>query len=312
MIESGVAVSLRAVARGGLVALLSIGLSGCSDDSVAENSAPPGISGLEVTAALDRETAAIVFPLDRYSPTSQESSEVSSALSLAMSKCMNAAGFSFSPAIFPTDPLYEASNFFGVWTSGMAERFAFVMPMTEADMRANGVTFNGEPLPESTAPAGAWRSNNVEDPEVQTGIEKCGIEPEVSRFVYQLPPTPWAADADAAYDSARQSREWKDAVADYHECLRGKGMEPDLRDDQLGVAGQDSSVIDAEQISLALEVVACKDEVKLVERLAGQIAAFEAPIVDEYAVELTALREYVDQIVADARAYLAAESAGND
>ena len=194
----------------------------------------------------------------------------------------------------------------------MAERFAFVTPMTEAEMRANGVTINGEPIPESTSPARTLPSNNVEDPEVQAGIERCLAEPEMSRFDFQLPPSPWAADADAAYDSAVQSQEWKDAVADYHECLRDKGMEPDLRDNQLSVVGEDSSVIDAEQISLALEVVACKDQVKLVERLAGQIAVFQAPIIDEYAVDLTALREYIDQFVADSQAYLAAEGATND
>lgn len=302
----------QVVGRGGVVVLLALGLAGCSDDSVAESSAPPGSSGLEVTATLDRETAAITVPLDRYSVTYKEGADIFSAQSLAMSKCMTAAGFSFSPTTFPTDPLYDASNFFGVWTSGMAERFAFVMPMTEADMRANGVTFNSEPIPESTAPARTLPSNNVEDPEVQAGIERCLTEPEISRFDFQFPPTPWAADADAAYDSAKQSQEWKDAVADYHECLRSRGMEPDLSDDQLSVTGGDSSVIDAEQISLALEVVACKDQVKLVKRLAGQIAAFQAPIVDEYAVELTALREYIDQFVSDSRAYLTAEGAASD
>lgn len=302
----------QVVGRGALVALLALGLAGCSDDSVAESSAPPGSSGLQVTATLDRETAAITVPLDRYSVTYEENADIFAAQSLAMSKCMTAAGFSFSPSTFPTDPLYAASNFFGVWTSGMAERFAFVMPMTEADMRANGVTFNGQPIPESTAPAKGLPSNNVEDPEVQAGIERCLAEPEMSRFDFQLPPSPWAADAQAAYDAAVQSQEWKDTVADYHECLRGKGMEPDMRDDQLSVVGGDGSVIDAEQISLALEVVACKDQVKLVERLAGQIAAFQAPIVDEYAVELTTLREYIDQFVLDSRAYLAAESAASD
>ena len=109
-----------------------------------------------------------------------------------------------------------------------------------------------------------------------------------------------------ASDLAPQTQEWKDALGEYRQCLVDKGIEPDP-DDKFGVVGQNSRAIDAEQISLALEVVACKDAVKLVDRLAAQIAAFQAPIIDKYATDLVAHRARLDAVVVEAREYLASQ-----
>ena len=291
------------------IAFLALGLTGCGaqEEALTAPTRSQTGSGLDVSPGLDRQSGAIIFPHERFTLSLKEQDILNAALTYSMRECVTSQGISYSPVSGGWDPIYDASNYFGVWTTTMAERFAFVNPMTQADMRANGVTINGVPIPDSTAPPPAWASNNFNSDEALTAIDGCLTLPESARFdSLQFTPGPWAAEFGNVSDRAPQTQEWKDAVGEYRQCLLDKGIEPDP-EGELGVVGQNSGTIDAEQISLALEVVACKDQVKLVERLAGQIAAFQAPIIDEYATDLVAYRAQLDAVVAEAREYLATQ-----
>ena len=299
----------RRAGRAAVIALLALGLTGCGvqEEALSAPTRSQTDSGLSVSPGLDRQSGAIIFPHERFGLSLEEENILSAALSYSLSACVAPKGIPFAPYSGGWDPIYDASNYFGVWTTTMAERFAFVKPMTQADMRANGVTINGVPVPDSTEPPPAWKSNDLSTDEAQAAIDECLALPESARFdSLQFARGPWAAELATTSELASQTQEWKDALGEYRQCLIDKGIEPDP-DDKLAVVGQDSSTIDAEQISLALEVVACKDQVKLVERLAGQIAAFQAPIIDEYATDLVAYRAQLDEVVAEAREYLATQ-----
>ncbi|WP_162246138.1 hypothetical protein [Sanguibacter sp. Leaf3] len=294
----------RSAVFAGVVALVLAGCSTNEDSRVA----PPteaSTSGLDVSPTLDRESGAIVFPGDRFDVTNAEAVLLAAASGYVVKDCINDHGISFSPPVDAWDPLYDVSSYFGVWTVPVAERFGFVSPMTSADMRANDVMVDGEPVPESSEPPAAWRSNDLGSEEAQAVIAACSSADGAARFdQLALTAGPWQADLDSAFDAARQTQEWDDAVDEYRGCLSDKGIAPDP-DDELAVVGQDLYAIDAEQISLALEVVGCKDDVMLVDRLAGLVSAFQAPVIDEYATDLVAYRASVDAVVAEARALLA-------
>jgi hypothetical protein len=289
------------------LAVLAFALGGCGANSepLAAPSRAANNSGLDVSATVDRQTGAIVFPGSRYSLTDSEANLILDAGDHAAEICFNDNGISYAVPPVSWDPLYDISNYFGVWTVPVAERFAFVSPMTTADMSANGVKVNGEPVPESVEPDEAWRANDLSSDEAAEVAAECDLLPDVKRFdLESLLPGAWQAELNAAFDLARQTQEWKNVFEEYHECLVGKGIEPDL-EDGLAVIGQDNSEINAEQIVLALEVVDCKDQVKLVDRLAGQIAAFQAPVIDKYATDLVAYRAQLDKSLVEAREYLA-------
>lgn len=291
------------------LAVLALGLGGCG-----ANSEPPTApsraasnSGLDVSAAVDRETGSIIFPDARYSLTVPEANIILDAGDRTIAACINDNGISYAAPPATWDPLYDISNYFGVWTVPVAERFAFVVPMTTADMHANGVKVNGEPAPEATDREEAWRSNDLTSDEAAKVVAECILLPEVQRFdLESLRPGPWQVEFNAAFDLARQSHEWENVLEEYHLCLTEKGIEPDT-EDGLAVIGQDDGEVNAEQITLALEVVDCKDKVKLVDRLAGEIAAFQAPTIDKYATDLVAYRVQLDNMLVEAREYLASQ-----
>lgn len=291
------------------LAILALGIGGC-----AANSEPPTApsraannSGLDVSAGVDRETGSVIFPDARYSLTVPEANIILDAGDRAAATCINDNGISYTVPPVAWDPLYDISNYFGVWTVPVAEQFAFVVPMTTADLRANNVRVNGAPVPESTEPEEAWRSNDLGSEEAAKVVAKCSLLPEVKRFdLESLRPGPWQVEFTAAIGLAHQSNEWKRVIEEYRQCLSEKGIEPDA-EDGLTVIGQDDDEINAEQIALALEVVDCKDQVKLVDRLAREIATFQAPIVDKYATDLVAYRAQLDEMLVEARKYLASQ-----
>lgn len=294
------------VVTAGIAVVLALCACGSDGPSPTPATRAVGHSGLDVTVGLDRQTGAITFPGDRFLTTAKERDLIDSAMTHVLSACVMEQGVAFAPFPPMWSPVHDASNYFGVWTAPVAETFAFVSPMTRADLRANGVTIDGEPIPESTEPPPAWRSNSLATDEAEAAIDACSARPEAARFdlAATTPHGPWAMELGAAHDSARLTQEWTDAVDDYHGCLIDNGLHPDP-DDPLSVIGADPSTIDAEQITLALAVVDCKDQTHLVDRLAGQVAAFQAPVIDTYASDMTAHRGRLDTLVADARTYLA-------
>lgn len=269
--------------------------------STAESTGPT-TSGLDLSADLDRQSGAIVFPADRLKMTRSDVETLDSAYSFAVAVCAKDLGVDYSPFAPNDEPLYEASTYFGVWLEKHAQEFGFVAPMTPADMAANGVK-GAPPVTEHAPGAGPDSAQLSEDD--RAALEPCFTSQDASRFdaVSLAGAAPWngpLGQIDAEFLGYPQVEE---VVAEYDACLKVNGLQP--QPDTPGFArGADTREISAEQIELALNVVACKDEVDYVQRLADIMANKQAPIIEDYATEMVAQKDKTEQAVSEAEAYI--------
>lgn len=295
-------------------------LAGCTARESTASTTP--VSGLNLDAEVDPATGRIILPADRFGITEEEMAVLSVASTMALADCARADGVDFAVSTKnPYSPLYDVSMRWGVWVDTYAERFGFVPPMTDADLRANEVVG----APTGQAPDSAEQPDLSENSAIadhnstltsadQAVLDRCSS----SKATRALNPAalvvkgPWTAklnDVSTAFDSLD---EVKDVYSEYRDCLAADGLRLST-DDGPGspdaVIGADPSTISEEQISLALRVVACKTTVNLVPRLATIMAAQQAPIIEEYGAELVKQREAIDRAVTDARALISVGAA---
>lgn len=262
-------------------------------------------SGLDVTADVDPVDASIVFPGDRFTLSDKEVDLLRSAQSYAIAECVQEKGLAYTPFGPSYDEIYDASNYFGVWTVAIAERFGSVKPMTVADLRANMIDVEGG-LPQPSGEPVPWGFESDDEELVTATYAECASRPEAELLTPETPQGPWNAPLAAAFETARETERSQAVLEDYHSCLQERGLKP-IDDASAAVNGQNPREISADQIALALQVVECKSESRFVERLADEIALAQAPIIDEYASELVAQREALDESVRAAQELLAAK-----
>lgn len=287
-----------------LAVAVSIG-AGCSADVETDTFGLVSTDATQGTYTLDRETGAILFPADRYTLTDEEEAELASAGSVVLEDCARLEGVEFMAWEPRYAPEYQASAQYGVWTTVLAERFGFVSPMSDADLRANGVTGNRSVETDGSGPGDHepdWGLVNP-SPEAHAILADCRESADFrainSAQFYRG--GAWSRPLGDAIESAHASEGYQAAFEDLEDCYRADGLEPD----GMFVAGVDASTISAEQISLALRVVACKDDVNFVERAVVEVARRQIPIIDRYEAELTAQRESIDEALARAEEILA-------
>lgn len=293
--------ALRAGAAFATIAVIS----GCAATKGDSQETYVSSSGLDVSADVDSVDGSIVFPADRFVLSDKELDLLRSAQSYAIADCVQEKGLVYTPFEPSYDEVYDASNYFGVWTVAVAERFGSVKPMTVADMRANMIDVEGG-LPEPTGESTPWGFESDDEELVASAYAECASRPEAENLAPETPKGPWNAPLAAAYETARESERSRAALDDYHQCLREQGLEP-VNGSSAGVKGQDPRAISAAQIELALQVVECKSESRFVERMAAEIAVAQAPIIDEYASELVAQREALEDSIRAAQELLASE-----
>lgn len=293
-----------ALRAGAAFATLAV-VAGCAATEGDSQETYVASSGLDVSADVDPVDASIVFPADRFVLSDKELDLLRSAQSYAIAECVQEKGLAYTPFEPSYDEIYDASNYFGVWTVAIAERFGSVKPMTVADMRANMIEVEGG-LPEPTGESTPWGFESDDEELITSAYSECASRPEAENLAPETPKGPWNAPLAAAYETARETERSRAALDDYHRCLRERGLEP-INDSSAGVKGQDPRTLSAAQIELALQVVECKTESRFVERMAAEIAMAQAPVIDEYASELVAQREDLEDSIRAAQERLAAE-----
>ncbi len=222
--------------------------------------------------------------------------------------CASAKGVDYSPLDLPQQPLYDVSQEFGVWTVDQASKFGFVRPSPTEDLRANNVDVDGG-SPASTPRPPERFVGDLPQQEQRIAFD-CRKSEQWKQFdlgrVFRG--GPWAQALSDASESAIAGDAARTAIGEYHTCLASKGLEPHP-ELVFAVKGADFAAISAEQIELALQVVACKDRVDLIRRMADIVAAAQAPIIEKYATELSAQKERMDALRLQAKSYLAEHGA---
>ncbi|MCR6688034.1 hypothetical protein [Cellulomonas sp.] len=260
---------------------------------------PTEVRGISLTAELNEKTGAVVLPADRFTETFLEMDLLSTAASVALSHCAAEKGVTFEPPEALTDPVYVSEQYQGPWTRSQAEHFGFVKPMTQADLAANGV-IDATPDAEASAPP----NGDLTDDDWKV-VDAC-VGSASSQFDDALRHVgPWYAEFDAVTAQVFDDPDAKDALHELEECYDRAGIGASQDGSPGWPRGADGSVIDQQQIQLALTSVECKEETDFTARVAGVEARLQAPIVVKYADELVAKREQIDEALAAARALLA-------
>jgi len=279
-----------------LAVVMAIGACESDDPSPA---APTAVRGISLTAELNAETGAVVLPADRFTETFAEMDTLSTGAAVAISRCAAAEGVTFVPPRLLTDPIYASEQYYGPWTRAQAERFGFVRPMSQADLVANGIVAGGE-----STDSGSHPNADLTD-EDWTVIDACNEEPEATQLTAALRHVgPWYAELDAVSDAVFDDAEAKDAARDLDACFAEEGL-GSAPDGSPGLPrGADASVIDEQQVQLALTTVDCKEQTNFTARVAAVEARLQAPIVVKYADELVRKRAEIDEALLAARAFV--------
>ncbi|WP_448062438.1 hypothetical protein [Cellulomonas hominis] len=279
-------------------------LAGCTDvdtSDAGQTSQPVAPSGLVLGPVLDETTGAVILPYDRFVASHEEIDQLAAAGTVLLSICARAAGVGFlAPDVSFYDTTYDSEEYFGPWTVGQAERFGFVMPMTDADLIANGIVpdtigyFDRPPHPNTALTEQDWEVVDAcEEPEGADQFD----EP-------QMRVGPWEEQIRAIDETLARQPDVVTALDELAACYAEVGLEPDP-EQPWRVEGADGGVISEEQVRLALQVVDCKTRVDFTARVARVHADLQAPIIVEYADELVAKRERIDAAVAAARVLIA-------
>ncbi|MGC5168210.1 hypothetical protein [Luteimicrobium sp. DT211] len=297
-------------AASALAAVLAIALAGalgaCSHD------APAPVSGLDLTADVDLTHGTVVEPMDRFRDSPEDDAVTADAQQVAMTLCAKKRGVTWDPYFADSRYDLRVGPVEGPWVEANANKFGFLKPSSPTDVQRQ----THPDSPEAQRLPGEKGSPNATlDDAQQKIVQACAAGPDATRFDLSrlTPQGPWDLALQTAHektfptvdDHSATSDATRPVEDDYDACLRSAGVEPDP--DRLGWAkGADPSVLDAQQISLALTVVRCKAQVRYAQRLADIEARLEAPIVEKYSHELTARKAKIDGVVADAKKYLAA------
>ena len=296
-----------------LVVVLVAGCSGAGDATDAAtataaapwpSSEPLTVHGMDLRPQLDESTGAVILPLDRFEPTDAEVDLLTSAASVAIALCARERGVAFVGVTPPSDPRPVSEQFYGPWTVAQAERFAFVPPMSDADLAANGLVDGAA----DTADAGrAPHPNTLLTDEDWAVVEACdgsGVEDEFHEATRTT--GPWSDGIEAAAAALMRQDETAALLDELGACFGSRGMQqdPDLPWAVVG-AGR---TIDEQQVRLALGVVSCKEQVDFTPRMADLYARATLPVIAAYADELVERRRALDETLAAAQDLVAAHA----
>ncbi len=201
--------------------------------------------------------------------------------------------------------VYYQEQFFGPWTIEQAEKFGFTPPMRDADLVANGVVpkdFVGHTQPALRA-AGAHNASLEEKYSAQ--LDKCQEKAvDTYQAMRAIRGTPWNDQLGVLRESIVKEPKFVKALDDLGECLHEHGLKPAEKLPGF-VEGFDEKHITEEQVTMAVQVVQCKNSVDFTQRVADLWAGLQAPILKKYDKEIAAQRKENAAAVSAARAFVA-------
>ena len=299
--------SQRRLAAGLILVAACLGVSGCASEGGDAGS--EDLRGINPNAELDSENARVHLPSD-YVRTADSDSPYEYTLLDNVSegayiKCareklgMDLASYPLSR----DEPAYHMFWVYGPWTKPVAEKFAFVPPMSDGALMANGLV----PRPaDSVEPQLSNPYEGLSEGDRKKMRDACSSDPDVQKFRLESERahSPGTVALGDSLDLADADPRTKALVDELDACFRTKGMEanPEVIGDPKGA---DRSLINEEQIDMALKTVECKDQIDFTQRIADILAEHEMDAIQDHADELFAQRQEWDDLVADAKQYIA-------
>ncbi|MFT0847268.1 hypothetical protein VR010_05860 [Actinomycetaceae bacterium L2_0104] len=285
--------------------LIGAGLMGCTNGGSSANGSA-SLRGINPNAELDYENARVHLPSDYVTTRDHiyELSLIDSAAEGAVIKCAREeAGLDLKG--YPIDkdePTRYVFWKYGPWTEAVAEKFAFVPPMTDGELVANGL------VPQSVDPVESPNLNpyaDLSEADRQKIRDACASDPDAQKFdIYKAQSDgPGEVELQDAWIQVDSDARMKALVEELDACFRTRGMEVDPG--RIGYPkSAEPNVINEDQIAMALKTVECKDKVDFTQRAVDILAEHQMDVIDEHADELFAARQEWDDLVADAKQYI--------
>lgn len=295
----------KRLAAGLILMAASMSVSGCVSES--EGSASASLRGINPNAELDYENAVVHVPRD-YVDTNFRDYDynlIDTATEGAFIKCVREeVGVDLKGYTVERDePVRRIFWRYGPWTKPVAEKFAFVPPMTDGELMANGYV----PRPaDYVEPESLYPYEGLSEEDREKMRDACSSDPDVQRFLMDPERSygPGEVALNDTWDQADNDPEMKALVEELDACFQTKGLEANPR--VIGdPKGADRNLIDEDQIDMALKTVECKDQIDFTQRVADILAKHQMDVINEHADELFAHRQELDDLVADAKQYIA-------
>jgi hypothetical protein len=242
-----------------------------------------GRSGDGPRAIVDEAAGTITTPLDDWNLSVDERAEVSTAIHVFTARCMTDAGLGDTvtidgPSVQPkTDGLG-----FGLWRHEALMRSGYEMDLA-------GVSTNG-----FTAAPGTEEA-------MLEQLDVCGrqaVDAGLTYDVEQLGETP-----PTAITPAEDTPEGVAVVAEWKQCLAGRGIVPPGQDDGMVPPAVQGASPD-EVVRIGEIDLGCKDDLDTVQRLADIQAAQEAEFIARAKDFLERRRSVEQEALETSRAYL--------
>ncbi|MDO5750212.1 MAG: hypothetical protein Q4P78_03285 [Rothia sp. (in: high G+C Gram-positive bacteria)] len=243
------------------------------------------------TARLDYENNQIVFPLDEYFFTQEESQILHRANLFTRVDCYRANGYSDIPY-----PEYEKpiNNLYGAWNISWAQKYGFSSaPITEDSQKFSQV-------PQALAEKCAG-----EDIEITKLLSASTAGTDEGKFIGIL--------QRQAANAAENSSEWAKLRKEQWACLESKNLSPtrdihswELKDLYAIQAGLDNKSLTkeqakAEEIRIATIEAECSESLQFAQKLANLEASYQGPLIIKNQAKLNEIKEYKQSVLVKAK-----------
>lgn len=278
------------LAVGAITALVCLSACGAQNSSPAQQSIARG----SATAQLDYTTGQIRFPLDAYRPTRAELVTASNAQTAEINTCVKAHGLPLDP--FPLDdPAATSPNhLYGVWTEDFAKKYGYYpgeASKGQQTLSRHSLQLEKFTTAQKTQLSDCERTSSAKNT-LMAMTDSLALPEELS---------------GRASDAARQDADYKAAVKEWQSCMSGRGYKTGEDLQVQGVNTDDKQT----QIRTAVVEVECKNQTKLVQRLADIQASYEATLIAENEAALKTHRDKLDAAVTEAKTRLASQKAAS-
>lgn len=270
-----------------------------STEAIESTEAMPS-SGIPETVTYDLDLSAINLPYDAFLVSHYERLQLQHGAMVDLVTCARERSLDLVLVpLFSDIDVVKNEHFFGPWTLAQAEKYAFVTPSRDADLRANGIVDQDYGYFATPEEKFAYSHNAPILSENDEELEGCGATMRrINEEVRVVKNAPWDNEITILpekifeYDQARQ------ALTDLESCMSTVGLKADP--DRPGyAAGWKFDVINEQQIEMAVKAVQCKNKTGFTETLAELLAAQQVEIMKKYEKEVFAQKQRKDDALAE-------------
>lgn len=268
------------------VLLGSMVLSGCSAAGTSRD--------MQAHARLDESRNLIVYPLDEYRVSDDQIRTMELARIRIVEGCLRDHGIPVKPVEGRRDGLDWGSRNYGLWNETAARREAQLMASVGQNHEDRG-TFYDAATGDVRAQCLEERKDQVQRVSFVEGDQNYGLADKLSLEVN---------------DKAKNTPEWRNAVADWESCLKDNGLTP-VRDqwitqESLNASSKDlSDPGNAEELTrVSLLEAKCSQSTGMAQKLADIEASFQIPLIEEHQAELNEVKNLIQAKVQGAQSFL--------